>query len=108
MTMGDTDTVVICEDCLSAIKVNLATGYCTVALLNTDVGDDLMRWLRGKKIFLWLDGDMLAESVKKVDTMRQLGLDAKRLYTTKDPKDYNSVYIMDVVREGERRGNDKR
>jgi len=108
MTMGDTDTVVICEDCISAIKVNLATGYCAVALLNTDVGDDLLRWLRGRKVFLWLDGDMLSKSIKMVDKMRQLGLDAKRLFTTKDPKDYNSVYIMDVVREGERRGDETR
>ena len=55
MTLGDEDTVVVCEDCLSAIRVHESTGYCCLALLNTDVGEDLMRWLRGRKVYLWLD-----------------------------------------------------
>ena len=41
---------------------------------------------------------MLAESVKKVDRMRQLGINAKRISTTKDPKAYNSLYIKDVMK----------
>jgi len=103
MTLGDENNVVLCEDCISAIKVNLASGYTTIALLNTDVGEDLLRWMRGRNVFLWLDGDMLAKSVKIVDRMRQLGINARRLYTTKDPKDYNSVFILDTIREAEKR-----
>jgi hypothetical protein len=94
---GEQNTVVIVEDCISAMKVNIATGYTTVALLNTSVGTDLMRWLRGKKIYLWLDGDMLASGVKQVNRMRSLGLAAYHVYTSKDPKEYNPVAIREQL-----------
>lgn len=97
MIMGEEGKVVICEDCVSAMKVNMSTGYTTVALLNTSVSTDLMRWLRGKTIYLWLDSDMLADSVKQVNRMRELGLDAKHVHTPKDPKAYNTVFIKDTI-----------
>lgn len=97
---GVPGTVVICEDCISAIKISMATGYMAVALLNTSVSDDLMRQMRGRKIFLWLDGDMLAHSVKTVQRMRQLGLNAKHIHTPKDPKEYNTLFIKDSLRNG--------
>jgi hypothetical protein len=93
------DTVVIVEDAISAMKVNLATGFTTIALLNTFVNNDLMRTLRGKVIYLWLDGDMLANSVQTVQRMRTLGLDAKHIHTPKDPKEYNSLFIRETIRE---------
>ena len=98
---GYPDIVVLVEDVVSAIKVNLATGNTVIALLNTKVSDDLMRWLRGKVSYLWLDGNMLAESVKTVSRMRDLGLNAKHIYTTKDPKEYNSLYIIDCIQSKE-------
>lgn len=98
---GDEDTVVIVEDAISAIKVNRATGYTTVALLNAAISDNLCRKLRGKKIYLWLDGDMLAESLLQVQRMRQLGLDARHIYTPRDPKTYNSVYINSSLKGGD-------
>jgi hypothetical protein len=98
MTFGRGDTVVICEDILSAIKINLATGHTTVALLNATVGDDLLRWLRGRTVYLWLDANMLAESVKRVERMRQFGINAKHVHTPKDPKEYNTLFISDKLR----------
>jgi hypothetical protein len=95
---GNPDIVVICEDCVSAMKVNKSTGYTTIALLQTVVGNQLMRQLRGKKIYLWLDSDMRMASIRQVNRMRQLGLDAHHIYTNKDPKDYNTLYIQDTLR----------
>jgi hypothetical protein len=90
---GDQDVVVLVEDAISAMKVWQATGYTAIALLQTGVADDLMRKLRDKKIYVWLDGDMLAHSVQTVERMRQLGLNARNIHTTKDPKDYNHLAI---------------
>jgi 5S rRNA maturation endonuclease (ribonuclease M5) len=99
MTMGNRDKVVICEDALSAMKVNRATGYTTIALLNTTLNDDLMRWLRGREVWLWLDPDMKSESIKKVKRMQQLGLKAHHIDSNKDPKDYNTIWISDLIKE---------
>ena len=96
-TPGD-DTVVLVEDAISAIVVHLATGHTTIGLLTTSVSEDLMRVLRGKTIYLWLDGDMLAHSVATVDRMRQLGLKAKHIHTPKDPKEYNKTFIQDTLK----------
>jgi len=96
---GREDKVVICEDAISAMKVNLATGYMGIALLNTSVNTDLIRWLRGRTIYLWLDGDMLANSVKTVARMRSLGLDTRNIHTPKDPKCYNSLFIREQIRD---------
>lgn len=98
---GEIDKVVIVEDAISAMKVNTVTDFTTVALLNTDVSNELMSWLRGKVIYLWLDGDMLAHSVKTVNRMRTLGLDTKHIHTTKDPKEYNSLFIDSTIRDKE-------
>jgi hypothetical protein len=94
---GHPDTVVICEDALSAMNINIATGYTVIALLNTAVSNDLMRFCRGKKVYLWLDGDMLAHSVQTVNRMRSLGLNAKNIHTPKDPKEYNSLFIREQI-----------
>jgi hypothetical protein len=103
MAPGEKDqgTVVLVEDAVSAIKVASSTGFTAIALLTTSVSNDLMRWLRDKRIFLWLDSDMLAHSVKTVTRMRSLGLDAKHIHTTKDPKEYNSLFITDTLRQKE-------
>lgn len=95
---GEEGTVVITEDCISAMRVNIATGYTATALLNTSVSNDMMSWLRGKIAYLWLDGDMLASSMKQVQRMRGLGLKAKHIHTPKDPKEYNSLAIRATLR----------
>ena len=101
MAPGDENIVVLVEDSISAMKVKEATGFTTIALLTTSIGDDLMRWLRDKIVYLWLDSDMLAHSVKTVSRMRGLGLNAKHIHTTKDPKEYNLLFIIDTIRSKE-------
>jgi hypothetical protein len=41
---------------------------------------------------------MLANSVKTVNRMRTLGLNAKHVHTPKDPKIYNSLAIRETIR----------
>ena len=87
--------IIVVEDCLSAIRVNDATGQTTLALLTTSIDDNLMRWFRGHNIYLWLDADALAKSIGYVQRMRALGISAHHMHTPKDPKAYNSVFLSD-------------
>ena len=92
-------TVVLVEDFLSAIRVYKATGVATTALLTTSIDEDLTRQLHGKEVYIWLDADALAKSVAMVARFRQLGIEAKHIYTTKDPKCYNDIAIKDLWRK---------
>lgn len=96
----DTGHVILTEDIISAIKVwnSLRGKVETIALLTTTIDNDLILQLRNKKIFLWLDGDMLRKSVKTVSRLRSLGLAAYWIHTPKDPKEYNELYISDMWR----------
>ena len=95
-TDKDMNDVIVVEDCLSAIRVNDATGVTTLALLTTSIDNDLMRWFRGRHIYLWLDADALAKSIKYVQRMRALSIAAHHLHTPKDPKAYNSLFLTDL------------
>jgi len=92
----DDGQIIIVEDCLSAIRVNRSTGITTIALLTTSIDEDMTRKLRGKEVYIWLDADALAKSVAMVTRFRQLGIKAKHIYTSKDPKCYNNVAIKEL------------
>ena len=88
--------IILVEDCISAIKVNKSTGVTTTALLTTSIDENMTRRLRGMEVYVWLDADALAKSVAMVTRFRQLGIEAKHIYTSKDPKCYNCVAIKDL------------
>ena len=96
---GAKGKTILVEDCISAIRVNKAIGVTTVALLTTSIDESLTRKLRGEEVYIWLDADALAKSVAMVTRLRQLGINAKHIYTSKDPKCYNSVAIKELWKE---------
>ena len=100
---GTIQTILV-EDCVSAIRVNDATGITTTALLTTSIDEDLTRKLQGKEVYVWLDADALSKSVKMVSRLRAFGIKTKHIYTSKDPKCYNNVAIKglwnDVIATG--------
>jgi hypothetical protein len=89
--------VILVEDALSAIKIFEATGITAMALLTTSVDDNLLRWLRHRETWLWLDGNMLAHSVKLVARMRSLGIKAHHISTPRDPKEHSAEEIRDEL-----------
>jgi hypothetical protein len=95
------NNVVIVEDIVSAIKIHKSTGMETIALLNSHVGDDLLRKCQGKRVHIWLDGNMLAKSVGYTTRFRQFGLEASHVHTPKDPKTYNELFIASQFTKGE-------
>jgi hypothetical protein len=91
------DKWVICEDCLSAIKVNEATGYSTIALLNNAIGEDLIPFLKDKTVYMWLDPDMKTKSIGSVARLVQLGTKASHVTSDLDPKNHSYDEIKEKL-----------
>jgi hypothetical protein len=96
---AESDTYVIVEDVLSAIKINLACSVNVFALLNTYVPPKLMLRLRHKKVILWLDGDQLENMLRVVAKGSCMGLDISHIHTEQDPKCYNIFAVQQKIKE---------
>lgn len=79
-------SVVIVEDPVSAIKIK-SLGYPCIALLGTSFSSDLVKLLKGKRIYLWLDADALATSAKYRMQYRMFFESIIIISSSKDPKD---------------------
>jgi hypothetical protein len=95
----DDDKVILVEDCLSAIKLNKYLNVKTIALLTTSIDNNLINKLKGNKVFVWLDSDVLSQSVAMVSRLRQLGVSAYHIYTTNDPKCHNQTAMGSIWKE---------
>jgi hypothetical protein len=95
----ESQKVVVVEDPLSAIRVHLATGYETVALLNTNVGTELLREYMSYDMVIWLDDGQLANMVGVCARATEYGINATHISTLKDPKAYNDVAIRSYFKE---------
>ena len=90
---GDPDHVVYVEDILSALKVHDASGYTTKALLTTHVDVRTVRPHKQAQNYLWLDGDMLSKSIKRVSRLLQFGIKIRSIRTELDPKELTKEEI---------------
>lgn len=79
---------VLVEDIISAIKVSKVMG--AIPIFGSSVS--VKHLLRLKKIvdrvWYWLDPDMRSKSVSMASTARLYGLDAKVIFSDKDPKEH--------------------
>lgn len=94
---GVSDTLVIVEDVISAIKVFKSDrSLTTVPLLGSTMPLKLTETIleRFKKVFLWLDRDKAVEAVKMARNLKQKGIDSDVVITPKDPKEYNTGEII--------------
>lgn len=89
--------VILVEDALSAIKIQRATGFASIALLTTYVPNHIMHALQGYQVTMWLDGDMMAKSIKYATEFNKLGIKASYCCTPEDPKDYSDMDILDFL-----------
>jgi DNA primase len=92
------DTIVLCEDVRSALKVSAL--YNSVALMGTfasrrfldDIASDY------KKIYIWLDGDEAGtKAANKLFRKLQLIANVKLIKTDKDPKYYPLSVIIQLI-----------
>jgi hypothetical protein len=93
-------TLVVCEDCLSAIKV--ARQFDCMPVLSSDLSlTKLKRMSRFYNNFVvWLDGDMYHKAQRICRRLQLLGCEAKAVYTPLDPKCYDNETIRNVVLQG--------
>jgi hypothetical protein len=92
--------VVFVEDVLSAIRVHQATGYETVALLNTHISSDLLVKYKSWYCVAWLDPGKLADMVAVTARCQSYGISMKFISTAKDPKKYNDIGIVEQFSTG--------
>lgn len=97
ITNLSSDKCVFVEDILSAIKVGRVAG--AVALLGSYVPASIIDYAKNAtKIFIWLDYDKKAESLKYAIRISQLiGRPVKPIITKLDPKCYSTEQITNYL-----------
>jgi DNA primase len=103
VAFGNSRTVVLCEDILSAWKIGMsgaATGYC---VMGTKPGQHTLSWLldRADHILGWFDPDA-AGARAYVEVRKQLalvGLLCTRIESDRDPKGYDLSTIRSIINE---------
>ena len=89
-------TCVIVEDIISAIVVNKATGFNTIAILTNNIGDDIIEHVKQyDRVIVWLDYDVRTLAIKQTSRLRSLGLNVECKVTKEDPKRYEPAEIRD-------------
>ena len=92
------DTIVVVEDCVSALKVS--RHIASAPILGSSLS--LNKAIRLSKVFsklvIWLDADKYATAVKTADKYRVLFDEVKVIYTESDPKEYNTQQIEDFLK----------
>jgi hypothetical protein len=94
------NTYVIVEDILSAIRCSEAMHCNAIALLTTYFPKRLMLKLRKKEIIIWLDNDMRDTMLKYQAQMSQFKIGSRVILSGKDPKGYNDLAIRQLSAGG--------
>ena len=93
---GESDTIILVEDVLSAIKIaRLSPEYCAMPLLGSSLSTEHEEVLRDifKTIYVWLDRDKAKQGIKMSRNLRQKGMNTKSIITDLDPKEYTEGEI---------------
>ena len=99
---GHSDTIIVVEDILSAIKVSKSNKlYTGCPLLGSSMPLKLTETIleRFKKVRVWLDRDKALDAVKMARNLRQKGIDSDVIITEKDPKEYSLKEIGEFLNE---------
>lgn len=94
-----TNTIVVVEDALSAIKV--ARTWDSMALLGSSITTEKLLFLKRKgfrKIIFWLDHDKYEAAMDMKDKCTYLGMMGEVICTDLDPKMYNNREIEERVK----------
>jgi hypothetical protein len=95
----NTDTLVVVEDVVSAIKVG---SVCmSLCLFGSHFSGEWMTKVaknpRVKRVVIWLDNDKMKEGRAFADKMRLLGLNVVATCTENDPKSYSVAEIRRII-----------
>jgi hypothetical protein len=89
------DTCVLVEDCVSAIKIAMSGCGSGVPCFSAAMSEAKLTRLseRFKRIVVWLDSDKFGDAVKLSNRAKLLGCESNVLHTSYDPKEYNLLEI---------------
>jgi hypothetical protein len=95
-------SLVIVEDCISAIKIARISD--SMPVLGSDINRDKLSRLRAYygpscRVVVWLDGNMYHKAQRMAQRMNLLGMNASAVYTELDPKCYTIEEIWRVLNE---------
>jgi len=95
-----TGTLVLTEDCLSAIKIARQSDAmpCLTSTLSPTKLNRLVR-LYGAFV-VWLDGNMFDKAQAMARQLQVLGANARAVYTPLDPKCYDDGNICNILLTG--------
>jgi hypothetical protein len=91
------DTIVLVEDILSAIKVSRVTNC--MPMFGSDLGEERLTKIvkQFKRARVWMDPDKKKESLILSLKLSEAGLPTTVILSSKDPKDYQSADIRSIV-----------
>lgn len=91
--------LVLVEDLISAIKVSRITN--AAPLFGTSLSELLIALIREqyKEVITWFDPDAQLKAVKASLALAECGLKTRTIFSDKDPKDYWTGYIKQVLEE---------
>ena len=98
---GKSDTIILVEDVLSAIKIaRLSPEYCAMPLLGSSLSVPHEERLRNlsKTIHIWLDKDKAKQGIKMSRNLKQKGIKSRTIITDLDPKEYNEGEIKNWLK----------
>lgn len=94
-------TFVLTEDIISAIKVSHNTQVCAVPLFGSHVSTKRLLQLKRNRdtllVYVWLDKDKQKESMQYAKVARDFGINCRSIITDLDPKEYSDPEIMELI-----------
>lgn len=103
--LPDVNTVVICEDVLSAYRIGEIDGVAGVSILGTNPTAQQVHVITSmfptQKYIIWTDGDAGGDkgAYKLGHKMRSIGIKFSRIITARDPKMHSKEEIIKLLKE---------
>lgn len=92
------NTLVLCEDIISAIKISL-TGYQAIPLFGINAKGRRHQFIGIDNLIIFLDPDMHKHSLEEASILRLYGYNVHVILSVKDPKEYSFFELKEVLND---------
>lgn len=93
------ESLLLVEDCLSAIKASKTGLVASMPCLTSTLAFSKLKRLAGqfRAFLVWLDGNMFDNAQKMARQLQLMGCEARAIYTVDDPKCYSVTDITNIL-----------
>ena len=98
---GESDTIVLVEDIISAMRIARTREYCSAPLLGSSLSYEFENAVVDKcfkMVYVWLDRDKAVNALRIKRKLQQRGVDSRVVITDNDPKDYTKGEILEWLK----------